>query len=240
MQCAQLGVGYLDLIQLHDIEFADIDQIVNETLPALAELKAQNLVRHIGISSYVLEKFVHILERSDLVDTVQTYCRYSLLDNTLLDLIPYLQRKGVGIINGSPLSMGLLTVDGPPPWQAAPNNVRAACVRMAHVCKQQKANISAVAMRYAVQTQDPVMTLTGAKTRAMLRLNVKAVLDESDPEGFARLVGQLFGICRGEARSTVVRINGAHNWICSLNQDLGGQEGGGGVLQSEAVGPLAT
>jgi hypothetical protein len=48
---AQLGVQYLDLIQLHDIEFADISQLVNETLPALAVLKEQGLVRYIGISS---------------------------------------------------------------------------------------------------------------------------------------------------------------------------------------------
>jgi L-galactose dehydrogenase len=31
--CARLGVDYIDLLQCHDIEFADLNQIVNETLP---------------------------------------------------------------------------------------------------------------------------------------------------------------------------------------------------------------
>lgn len=43
------------------------------------------------------------------VDTVLSYCHYSLNDQTLGDMVPYLQGKGVGIINASALSMGLLT-----------------------------------------------------------------------------------------------------------------------------------
>ena len=43
------------------------------------------------------------------VDTVLSSCPYSLNDQTLADMVPYLQGKGVGIINASALSMGLLT-----------------------------------------------------------------------------------------------------------------------------------
>lgn len=43
------------------------------------------------------------------VDTVLSYCHYSLNDQTLADMVPYLKEKGVGIINASALSMGLLT-----------------------------------------------------------------------------------------------------------------------------------
>ena len=43
------------------------------------------------------------------VDTVLSYCHYSLNDQTLADMIPYLKEKRVGIINASALSMGLLT-----------------------------------------------------------------------------------------------------------------------------------
>ena len=43
------------------------------------------------------------------MDTVLSYCHYSLNDQTLADMVPYLKEKGVGIINASALSMGLLT-----------------------------------------------------------------------------------------------------------------------------------
>eukprot|EP01052_Picozoa_sp_SAG31_P058538 SAG31_NODE_17941_length_652_cov_1.095841_2_plen_55_part_01 len=55
---------------------------MNETLPALHQLKLSGKIRYIGITSYVLEKLVYVLEQTDLVDTVQTYCRYTLMDNS--------------------------------------------------------------------------------------------------------------------------------------------------------------
>ena len=54
------------------------------------------------------------------VDTVLSYCHYSLNDQTLADMIPYLKEKGVGIINASALSMGLLTDQAGPILQSHP------------------------------------------------------------------------------------------------------------------------
>lgn len=48
------------------------------------------------------------------VDTVLSYCHYSLNDQTVADMFPYFQEKGVGIINASALSMGLLTDQASP------------------------------------------------------------------------------------------------------------------------------
>ena len=44
-----------------------------------------------------------------VVDAVLSYCHYSLNDSSLESVVPYLESKGVGIINASLLSMGLLT-----------------------------------------------------------------------------------------------------------------------------------
>ena len=49
---ARLGTDHLDLIQCHDIEFGDLDQIVEETLPALRRLQAAGKVRFVGITGY--------------------------------------------------------------------------------------------------------------------------------------------------------------------------------------------
>ncbi len=44
-----------------------------------------------------------------LVEVVLSYCHCCLVDRTLLELLPYLADKSVGVINASILSMGLLT-----------------------------------------------------------------------------------------------------------------------------------
>lgn len=41
----RLNVSYLDVVQCHDIEFGDLNQIVEESLPVLESLKSKGIVR---------------------------------------------------------------------------------------------------------------------------------------------------------------------------------------------------
>lgn len=54
---ARLNLQYVDIILCHDIEFGSLDQIVNETIPALQKLKESGKIRHIGISGLPLNIF---------------------------------------------------------------------------------------------------------------------------------------------------------------------------------------
>ena len=78
--CRRLGTDYIDVLHCHDIEFADLDQIVNETLPALAKLKAAGRVGHLGITGLPLKIFPAILDRTPpgLVEAMLSFCRYCL------------------------------------------------------------------------------------------------------------------------------------------------------------------
>jgi len=75
-----------------------------DAYPALRRLKEQGLARHIGITGLPFKIFPSILERVEpgTVETILSFCRYQLNDNSLADLIPYLKAKGVGIINAAP------------------------------------------------------------------------------------------------------------------------------------------
>lgn len=60
-----LGLDYVDIIQIHDIEFADnLDMVVNDTLPALEEVRAQGKVKFIGVSAYPLNKLKEIISKA--------------------------------------------------------------------------------------------------------------------------------------------------------------------------------
>ncbi|HEX8628883.1 MAG TPA: aldo/keto reductase, partial [Catenuloplanes sp.] len=101
----RLGVEHVDLIQCHDIEFGDLDQVVEETIPALLELRAQGKVRFVGVTGYPLSALAAVADRTGL-DTVLSYCRYSLLDDALADWLPFFGQRGVAVLNASPLAMG--------------------------------------------------------------------------------------------------------------------------------------
>ena len=59
----RLHVDYIDLINVHDIEFADLSQIINETLPTLVELREKGLVGHVGITDLQLENLKWVIDR---------------------------------------------------------------------------------------------------------------------------------------------------------------------------------
>ena len=128
-----MGVDHLDIILCHDIEFVDMPQIVEETLPALRKIQQQGKVRFVGVSGYPMKIFRYVLDRTDL-DVILSYNHYTLQNTMLADLVPYLKGKGVGIMNAAPFSARLLTNAPLPPWHKATPEVRAVCRQAAEHC----------------------------------------------------------------------------------------------------------
>jgi aryl-alcohol dehydrogenase-like predicted oxidoreductase len=100
----RLGIDAIDLYQIHwPIPEADIE----EGWAALAELKEQGLVRHVGVSNFDVEQLRRIGQIAP-VETLQP--QYSLIVREAeQDLLPLCEREGIGVIAYSPMSSGLLT-----------------------------------------------------------------------------------------------------------------------------------
>src|SRR3954462_13700803 len=111
----RMGVDHLDIILCHDIEFVEMSQIVEETLPALRKLQSAGKVRFVGVSGYPMSMFRYVLDRADL-DVILSYNHYTLQNTMLADLVPTLKSRGVGIMNAAPFSARLLTNSPLPPW----------------------------------------------------------------------------------------------------------------------------
>ncbi len=168
----RLGVSYIDLIQCHDIEYGDLDQIVTETIPALRKVQQQGKVRFVGITGFPLKIFSHVLARTE-VDSILTYCHYSLNNTTLQGLLPLLEQKQVGIISASPLSMGLLTDRGAPAWHPATEGIKRACAKAATHCQQRGADLAQLALQFALANPKIQTTLVGTASPDNLRRNVE-------------------------------------------------------------------
>merc|ERR1712004_53667 len=111
-----LKIECIDLIQVHDPEFCSdyFNQIIEETLPALDELRRQGKVRYIGINGYPMYIYEELLRRSSVkIDTLLTYARLTPINNDFLEELERLKEKklvqNVGVINAAATGMGLLT-----------------------------------------------------------------------------------------------------------------------------------
>lgn len=175
----RLGVDYVDLIQCHDIEFGDLRQVINETIPALRKVQERGKARFIGVTGLPMRIFTTVLEHT-AVDAVLSYCHYSLNDTALAGLIPYLKQKGVGIISASPLSMGLLSDRGAPPWHLAPEALKQACAEAAAFCRAQGSDIARLALQFSVANPDIATVLVGTASPQHLANNVRWIEEPVD------------------------------------------------------------
>jgi aryl-alcohol dehydrogenase-like predicted oxidoreductase len=100
----RLGIDAIDLYQIHwPIPDADIE----EGWSALAELKEQGIVRHIGVSNFDLEQLRRIQQIAP-VETLQP--QYSLIEREVeSQILPFCEDAGIGVIVYSPMGSGMLT-----------------------------------------------------------------------------------------------------------------------------------
>ena len=157
----RMGVDHLDICLCHDIEFVEMSQIVNETLPALRKVQEQGKVRFVGISGYPMNIFRYVLDRAPL-DVVLSYNHYTLQNTMFADLVPYLKEKRVGIMNAAPFSARLLTNASLPKWHKATPLVRETCQKAAAHCQSRGVDIAQLALQFSIANRDMTTCVTGS------------------------------------------------------------------------------
>lgn len=177
----RMGVDHLDIILCHDIEFVEMQQIVDETIPAIQKIRDAGKVRYIGFSGYPMKIFPFIIDQID-VDVVLSYNNYHLQNTRFAELIPYFKDKGVGIMNAGPFCARLLTNAPLPEWHKEPEAVRVACKKAADLCAAQGVDIAQLAVQFCVANEDITTTIAGSANPDNVRNWAKwaaAPLDES-------------------------------------------------------------
>jgi aryl-alcohol dehydrogenase-like predicted oxidoreductase len=193
----RLGVEYLDVLLCHDIEFVDMAQVVEETLPALRKVQQQGKVRFIGVSGYPMKLFRYVLDRAEL-DVVLSYNHYTLQNTMLADLVPYLKAKGVGVMNAAPFSARLLTNAPLPAWHKATPEVRAVCRLAAEHCAARGVDIAQLALQYSLANEDMATCVVGSANPE----NVRKWVAWADTPADSQLLGEVLDILRP-----------IHNWF---------------------------
>jgi aryl-alcohol dehydrogenase-like predicted oxidoreductase len=97
----------LDTIDLYQIHWPTPATDIEEGWAALAELKQQGLVRHIGVSNFDVDQ-LRVIQQIAPVETLQP--QYSLIEREIeREILPFAEREGIGVIGYSPMGSGMLT-----------------------------------------------------------------------------------------------------------------------------------
>lgn len=176
----RLNIDFIDLINVHDIEFqaslpGGLAKIAYETLPALVELKNKGVVGHVGITNLQPEQLKWVIEHVEpgTVEAVLCFCHYSLNDELLTEYFDFFEQNKVGIINASPLSMGLLGSRGVPDWHPAPKALVEACKRAVDYCNAQGYPAEKLAIQYAISSPRIATTLFSSANPDNVKKNLQ-------------------------------------------------------------------
>jgi len=183
----RLGVDHIDLINVHDIEFQShleggLQKVVDETLPALCELRRQGVVSHVGITDLQIENLKWVVEHVEegTVESILNFCHFCLCDDALTDHLDFFEQHGVGIVNASPLSMGLLSQRGVPGWHPAPKALVEACQRAASHCNERGYAIERLAVQFSVSNPRIASTLFSSANPDNVRRNIAWANEQPD------------------------------------------------------------
>lgn len=178
----RLGTDHLDIVFCHDIEYVNLQTIVDETLPALRQAQQQGKVRFIGFSGYPQKIFRFICERTE-VDCVLNYNQYTLQNTRFADeTLPFLKAKGVGIINAGPFSARLLTNAPLPQWLKEPEAVKAAARQAAAHCASKGVDIAQLALQFSCAHPDITTTIAGSANPENIKKWAKWIAEPIDGE----------------------------------------------------------
>jgi L-galactose dehydrogenase len=158
----RLQTDYVDVYQVHDIEFGDKEQVINEAIPAARKVQESGKARFVGITGLPVRYLRHVAELIE-VDTILSWAHYDLLEDEMDSVLtPLANQKGIGLMNASPLHQRAL-------------------------CREYGVNIADVAMRFALDYPHVATTIVGMSKLRHVEQNVKVLDFENDPELLAEI-----------------------------------------------------
>ncbi|KAA5545712.1 aldo/keto reductase [Adhaeribacter rhizoryzae] len=186
----RLKTDYVDILQLHDIEFVSREQILNEAIPAALKVKEMGKARYIGITGLPVRYLADIARQVE-PDTVLSWAHYNLLEDEINDeLVPLSKEKGFGLMNAAPLLQRILSDAPLPEWHRSPQAVKDMQPKLLALCQNYGVNLSEVAMRYAMDHPAIATTIVGMSNPTHVRQNLNAV-DLQIPDGLLAEIAAL-------------------------------------------------
>ena len=160
----RLGTDHLDVLLMHDVEFVQLSQIWEETIPAVLKAKEEGKIRAIGFSCYPMACFHKVLDQvEDNIDCVLSYNQYTLQNTAFAEnLLPRLKKQNIGAINAGPFSARLLTNAPLPDWLKEPEEVKAAARAAAKLCEDNGVDLAQLALQFSCEHTDISSTVAGS------------------------------------------------------------------------------
>jgi len=198
----RLGLDRIDIALIHDIDpwthgdDAAVRQreALDGAWRALAELRAQGVLRAIGIGVNDADVCLRFARDAD-PDCVLLAGRYSLLEQGALDaFLPLAQQRGIGVMLGGVFNSGILATGARPGakynYRDAPPDVLDRVARIERVCRAHGVSLAHAAIRFPLGCAAVSSIVLGATTPDEVDRNLAAFDVAIPPSLWSDLVAE--------------------------------------------------
>lgn len=161
----RLGLPAVHIALIHDPD-DHVEQALAEAYPALAELRAEGVVRAIGLGMNQWQVPLRFVEETD-IDVVMLAGRYTLLDQSGLPLLDACVERGVKVLAAGVFNSGILATPKPSgtyDYQPAPAPLVERATRIAEVCERHGVSLPQAAMAFPLRHPAVATVVLGART----------------------------------------------------------------------------
>lgn len=170
---SRLGIEAIDTLYLHDPDVFDLDAGIDTALPALADLRAEGLVRRIGVGSNDEVGLARCVREADL-DVVMCAGRYTLLEQSAHELLALCLERGVDVVAAGVYNSGALATDDFPDvvlynYRPAPERMVSRLRRVHEVCTSHGVRVPDAAVSFVARHPAIRVVMIGARSPAEMR-----------------------------------------------------------------------
>ena len=172
----RLGVDRIDIVFIHDPD-DHWRQAVEQAWPALAELRAEGVIRSVGAGmnqTPMLTRFVNETE----MDVVLLAGRYPLLDQSAAgDLLPACIARGTSVVLGGAYNSGVLANPSPGSrfdYEPVAQEILLRAQRIAAICERHGVPMTAAALQFPLAHPAISTVVVGARSAGEVQANAES------------------------------------------------------------------
>lgn len=186
----RLGLDRIDIVYIHDPD-DHLDTAIDQAIPALVKLRDQGVIGAIGAGMNNVKPLLRFATEAD-VDVLMVAGRWTLIDRSAEPLLVECEERGISVAAAAPFNSGLLARPWPPDdayydYGPAPAKVLAAARAAATTCDTSGTTLPHAATQFPLQHPTVACVVTGMRTSAHAKQNVKLATTDPPPGLFAAL-----------------------------------------------------
>lgn len=171
----RLQCSAIDILLIHDPD-DHYQQALEEAFPTLADLRSQGIVKAIGVGMNQWQMLTEFAHHADF-DCFLLAGRYTLLDQSALELLDLCQEKRIGLLMGGVFNSGILAtgaVEGARyNYRKAPKKMMEKTRRLTAVCQPFNVPLIAAALQFPLLHPATNSIVVGCTSPEMVRRSLE-------------------------------------------------------------------